>query len=511
MSNRVAGMLSRVLPSAILMGVLGITWAAPRVASAATLVEVTNFGRNPTNLRMHLWVPDSVRPNPAVLVAVHFCTGTGPVFFQGTEFATLANQHGFIVIYPSATRSGNCFDVSTASSLTHTGNSDPVAIVSMVQHVLQNFGADPSRVFVTGASSGAMMTNVLLGAYPDVFKAGAAFMGVPFGCFATTDGSMWNNTCANGQLIRTAQQWGDLVRAAFPGFTGPRPRMQLWHGTEDATLRFPNFNEEIKQWTNVHGLSQTPALTDSPQANWTRTRYGGTGIDAPVEAISIQGMGHNLPAGGMAARVIQFFGLDRPPIGNPDITPPSVPVNLAASNVTASGAVLSWSPSTDNVGVAGYRILQQQGTSPAVQIGTSTGTTFTVTGLAASTTYSFSVRAFDAAGAVSPSSSTVVVTTAAAGPGPGPGPTPTPTPGGTPTVTITNQWATGFCATLTVANNTSAAITWQVTITVERPINNLWNGTFTQTGSSATIRGVSWNAVLQPGQSTNTVGFCAQD
>jgi len=192
----------------------------------------------------------------------------------------LANQHGFIVIYPSATRSGSCFDVSTPQSLTHNGSSDPVGIVSMVQHVIQNFGADASRVFVTGASSGAMMTNVLLGDYPDVFKAGAAFMGVPFGCFATSDGSLWNTTCANGQSIRTPQQWGDLARAAFPGFTGPRPRMQLWHGTDDATLRFPNFGEEIKQWTNVLGVSQTPAFTDHPQSTWTRTRYGGTGVDA---------------------------------------------------------------------------------------------------------------------------------------------------------------------------------------------------------------------------------------
>jgi acetylxylan esterase len=61
---------------------------------------------------------------------------------------------------------------------------------------------------VTGASSGAMMTNVLLGDYPDVFKAGAAFMGVPFGCFATTPSNTWNSECANGQISRTPQPVG---------------------------------------------------------------------------------------------------------------------------------------------------------------------------------------------------------------------------------------------------------------------------------------------------------------
>ena len=51
----------------------------------------------------------------------------------------------------------------------------------MVKYVESHYGGDPNRVYATGHSSGGMMTNVLLGAYPDVFKAGAAFAGVPFG------------------------------------------------------------------------------------------------------------------------------------------------------------------------------------------------------------------------------------------------------------------------------------------------------------------------------------------
>jgi chitodextrinase len=113
----------------------------------------------------------------------------------------------------------------------------------------------------------------------------------------------------------------------------------------------------------------------------------------------------------MAAMAIQFFGLDRNPGG--DLLPPSTPSNLSASNVSSSGAVLGWGASTDNVGVTGYRIFRQQGATPATQIGTSTGTSFTVTGLAASTSYSFFVQAIDAAGNASASSNAVVVTTTA--------------------------------------------------------------------------------------------------
>ncbi|MFE7856225.1 PHB depolymerase family esterase [Streptomyces sp. NPDC057403] len=285
--------------------------AAQRAAvPTATLTEVTNFGTNPSNLQMYLYVPNSVTAHPAVVVAVHYCTGSGPAMYNGTEWARLADTHGFVVIYPSVTRASKCFDVSSPQALKRGGGSDPVGIKSMIDWVTRTYDADTGKIFATGISSGAMMTNVLLGDYPDVFAAGAAFSGVPFGCFATTDGSEWNSACANGTVTHTPQQWGDLVRGAYTGYTGRRPRMQLWHGTDDTTLRYPNFGEEIKQWTDVLGVGQTPAATDTPASGWTRTRYGSTGDQAPVEAISLQGVGHNLYTNGMASRALTFFGLD---------------------------------------------------------------------------------------------------------------------------------------------------------------------------------------------------------
>ena len=385
-------------------------------ASAASLVEISGFGQNPTNLRMHVYAPDVLASPPPILVAVHYCTGTGPAFFNGTEFRTLADRYGFIVIYPSATRSGQCFDVSSPQALRRNGGSDPVGIMSMVTYVIQSYGANANRVYVTGASSGAMMTNVLLGDYPDVFKAGAAFMGVPHSCFGTTDGSMWNTQCANGQRIMTAQQWGDLARGAFPGYSGARPRMQLWHGTNDTTLRYPNFGEEIKQWTNVLGVSQTPSFTDMPQSGWTRTRYGGTGIGAPVEAISLNGAGHDLPRAGQAAMAIQFFGLDTGGPG-PDTQAPSVPANLTSPTQTGSSISLAWSASTDNVGVTGYQVLRAPGASGGTftQIATATSNSFVNTGLAASTTFRYQVRAVDAAGNASALTNAITATTQAGG------------------------------------------------------------------------------------------------
>ena len=321
--------------------------ASPASALTSTLQQVTNFGNNPSGLQMFEYTPTTVAARPAILVVLHFCTGSGPTMFNNTRYAALADQFGFVVVYPSAPRSGQCFDVSTQQSLTRGGPSDPTGIVSMVRSGLQRHNGDPNRVFATGLSSGAMMTNVLLAEYPDVFKAGSAYAGVPYTCFATTDGSLWNNNCANGQITKTAQQWGDAVRNAFPGFTGQRPRMQLWHGTADATLNFVNFGEEIKQWTNANGLSQTPSTTDSPQSGWTHTTYRNAAGAVLVEATSEQGVSHNIPL--QESSTIHFFGLDgaqtptptptRSPSPTPTITATPTPTPTPTPTGTGGGSV----------------------------------------------------------------------------------------------------------------------------------------------------------------------------
>ena len=99
-------------------------------------------------------------------------------------------------------------------------------------------------------------------------------------------------------------------------------------------------------------------------------------------------------------------------------------------------------------------------------------------------------------------------------PTPAPVPTATASPpppagGVTAEVIIANDWGSGYIANLEVTNNTTAAVQWNVTVTVEGMIINLWNGQYTQTGNRVTISGVSWNSTIQPGQTINSVGFQA--
>lgn len=89
-----------------------------------------------------------------------------------------------------------------------------------------------------------------------------------------------------------------------------------------------------------------------------------------------------------------------------DTEPPTVPSGLIASNTSSSSVTLSWTASTDNVGVTAYEIL-----SGTTVVGSATTTSLLVTGLAPDTPYSFSVRARDATGNVSAASTPVAVRT----------------------------------------------------------------------------------------------------
>ncbi|TRX32042.1 T9SS type A sorting domain-containing protein [Flavobacterium sp. ZT3R18] len=93
-------------------------------------------------------------------------------------------------------------------------------------------------------------------------------------------------------------------------------------------------------------------------------------------------------------------------VGSTDTTAPTAPASLAAAGTTSSTTNLSWTAATDNVAVTGYNVYN--GTTLVTTV---TGLTYTVTGLTASTAYTFTVKAKDAAGNLSPASNVVSVTT----------------------------------------------------------------------------------------------------
>jgi acetylxylan esterase len=136
----------------------GVALAAELVPRA-TFSQVTNFGANPTNTRMFLFVPQNLAPKPAIVVGLHWCTGSAQAYYQGSNWARLSETYGYIVIYPSTPYlDSNCWDVASQKALTRGGGGNTDSIANMVKHVTEQYGADASRVYVTGISSGAMMT-----------------------------------------------------------------------------------------------------------------------------------------------------------------------------------------------------------------------------------------------------------------------------------------------------------------------------------------------------------------
>jgi endo-1,4-beta-xylanase len=190
----------------------------------------------------------------------------------------------------------------------------------------------------------------------------------------------------------------------------------------------------------------------------------------------------------------------------PDSTPPTTPGTPVASGVTASGVSLSWTASTDAVGVTGYDVLRAASTGSFAVVGTAPSSSFVDSGLVASTTYRYQVRARDAAGNTSALSPAVTVTTTAGGSDPGPG-------SGACRVAYTiSPWGgtSGFTAGVVLTNTgTSALSAWTLAFTLptgQRITPPGWSATWTQSGQAVTAAPLSWNSTLAPGGST-TIGF----
>jgi aryl-phospho-beta-D-glucosidase BglC (GH1 family)/chitodextrinase len=190
--------------------------------------------------------------------------------------------------------------------------------------------------------------------------------------------------------------------------------------------------------------------------------------------------------------------------GGGDTTAPTVPGQPAASDITATGATLTWSAATDNVGVTAYDVLRATGDGAATVVGSVSGTRFTATGLSANTRYTFSVRARDAAGNTSAASPGRTLTTAAEGGG-------NTSAGCTATYKLVNVWPGGFQGEVVVKNTGTTAINgWTVTWTAPGgiAINSLWGGRHTVSGSAVTVRNETWNASVAPNGSAS-FGFTA--
>jgi chitodextrinase len=221
---------------------------------------------------------------------------------------------------------------------------------------------------------------------------------------------------------------------------GSQPPAQTWAYFSSNAGTFTN-NSQV----NPNLVASNPAWFNAPQ-NWdlhlqagSPAISAGTAVNAP--ATDITGATRANPP---SIGAYEYTGSSS---GGTDTTAPSVPQSLSAIAVSSSAINLTWSASTDNVGVTGYDIYRN-----GSQIGTSAANSYSDTNLSAGTLYSYTVSAYDAAGNNSSQSASASATTSS---------NPDTTP---PTVSITSPSSGTVSGTLTFSAQASdPTVTGQVT------------------------------------------------
>ncbi|MFE2057709.1 prolyl oligopeptidase family serine peptidase [Streptomyces sp. NPDC059446] len=205
------------------------------------------------------------------------------------------------MVRPTAAPSGSggivphrCPSAWNPADRTHDGQDEARSVVQMVDHVKANHAAGADRVFASGYSGGGAATNVMLAAHPEVFKAGAVFFGMAYGCADTEQDYFRTGSlapCPGRYNLVAPHEWGDEIRSAHPGRSCERPRVQLWHGGSDPLINQKSMEKQRDGWTDVFGIPQTPSPTSRPASGVTKQVYG----DGQVETYLIDAMGHEAP------------------------------------------------------------------------------------------------------------------------------------------------------------------------------------------------------------------------
>lgn len=321
--------------------------AGAGVVQAASLTEVPRAtwaaGVNlPSYAKMYVYVPDKLAAKPPLVVSNHSCGSSATGQMGNTpKIKALADKNGFVMILPD-NPGRNCWDVGSKAALTRDGGGDPHAIATMVRYALKKYDADSTRVYVVGGSSGGMMTQALSGIYPDLFVAAAPRAGVPLGCWAESyaESNQWSGPCSGGNVNKTAAQWGDLVRAINPGYTGHRPRMMIFHGEADETISFKNFGEAVEEWTNVLALPATPTATSTIRTSaysYNRQSWKNACGYTVLEAWSSPGAKHSMTY--EEDSIIKFFGLNT--VGGKDPELAACPSSAIGSSATSAADVFA--------------------------------------------------------------------------------------------------------------------------------------------------------------------------
>jgi poly(hydroxyalkanoate) depolymerase family esterase len=233
-----------------------------------------------------------------VVVMLHGCTQSPDDFAAGTRMNALAEQHGFLVVYPAQAANANgskCWNWFRAEDQDRD-RGEPSLIAGITREVVASHRVDARRVFVAGLSSGAAMAVILGATYPDIYAAVGAHSGLPYGAahdMPSAFAAMKRSTGLAGMLKRTGS--GAARAAAAAGARGV-PTI-VFHGDRDQTVDAENGAEIVDQAVRGHAdEARLQARTRQGAAaggrHYSHTVYADAAAQPVVEQWVLHGAGH---------------------------------------------------------------------------------------------------------------------------------------------------------------------------------------------------------------------------
>src|SRR5205823_3530965 len=200
--------------------------------------------RPATRLNYGLYVPGSVGTSPIPLVVMlHGCRQTAKEFAQGTRMNLLADEEGFVVLYPQQSESANVYRCwNWYEDLAQAGGGEAALIVATIAQVSAQHRIDPSRVYVVGLSAGASMAMILAIHYPHLVAAVGLHSGVVFGAA--------NSPMAGWGFMRhgSPEAPENAVHSAIGDSSVPGMPAVLIHGDRDPVVHPANLEQLVTQF-----------------------------------------------------------------------------------------------------------------------------------------------------------------------------------------------------------------------------------------------------------------------
>jgi poly(hydroxyalkanoate) depolymerase family esterase len=261
-------------------------------ATSSGLVPLDGFGSNPGDLTGFLAVPSLMSKRPALVVVLHGCQQTAAGYDVSSGWSKLAEEQGFLVLYPQQARSNNpnlCFNWFSRDDASRD-RGETLSIRQMIAHIVETHGVAEDKIFITGLSAGGAMANVMLASYPELFAGGAIIAGLPFGTAHSIPEAFDR---MRGHRLPDEGELQASLRSASP-HQGPWPRVSIWHGTNDTTVHEANSRASLAQWRGVLGASEQP---DRLERHGAHERHVWTGTDGRevMEFYALAEMGHGTP------------------------------------------------------------------------------------------------------------------------------------------------------------------------------------------------------------------------